>query len=68
MFKILVPSKDVAIIKTGGKNNIHVVSWNNKRCGWCFGGGGAYHDMEFRKKIGNIYENKELLKLPAFGI
>ena len=48
----------------GGKNNIHVVSWNNKECGCCFGGGGA-HDMEFRKKIGNIYENKELLKLHA---
>ena len=49
----------------GGKDNIHVVSWNNKECGWCFGGGGAYHDMEFRRKIGNIYENKKLLKLPA---
>lgn len=49
----------------GGKDNIHVVSWSNKGCCWCFGGGGAYHDMEFRRKIGNIYENQELLKAHA---
>ena len=48
-----------------GKNNIHVVSWDNNEACWDFGGGSAYHDMEFRKKIGNIYENPELLKAPA---
>lgn len=45
--------------------NIGVVSWDNEECCWCFGGGGAYRDMKFGRKIGNIYENQELLKAHA---
>ncbi len=49
----------------GGKDNIHVVSWDNNEACWCFGGSSVQSDMPFRKKIGNIYENPELLKFPA---
>ncbi len=44
----------------GGEGNIHVVSWDNNDSAWCWGGG-ASSDMEWRKVIGNIYENPELL-------
>jgi len=45
----------------GGDNNIHIVRWDDDNAGWCFGGG-SVSDMHWRKVIGNIYENKELLK------
>ena len=48
-----------------GKDNIHVVSWDNNEACWCFGGSSVQSDKPFRKKIGNIYENPELLKFPA---
>lgn len=41
--------------------NKHVVSWDEYEHGWSFGGGGQQDDMEWRKVIGNIYENPELL-------
>lgn len=44
----------------GGEDHIHVVSWNEKEAGWCFGGG-SVNDMEWRTVIGNIHENKDLL-------
>ena len=44
----------------GGNDNIHVVSWNNEVGSWSWGGG-ITSDMEYRKVIGNIYENPELL-------
>lgn len=48
----------------GGKDNIHVVSWDDRNAEWCWGGG-TTGDMEWRTVIGNIYENLELIsKLP----
>jgi len=44
----------------GGDDNIHIVSWYNDDGGWSWGGGST-GDMEFRKVIGNIFENPELL-------
>lgn len=45
----------------GGDDNIHLVSWDNKEGRWSWGGGST-SDMEFRKVIGNIYQNAELLE------
>lgn len=45
----------------GGNDNIHIVSWDEKDAAWCFGGGGASSDMEWRTVIGNIDENPELI-------
>jgi hypothetical protein len=42
------------------KSNIHVVSWDNKNSEWSWGGGCA-SDMYYRRVIGNIYENPELI-------
>ena len=41
--------------------NKHMVSWDEYQHGWSFGGGGQQSDMEWRKIIGNIFENPELL-------
>ncbi len=46
----------------GGEDNIHTVTWDAYNCAWCFGGGSAQSDMQFRTVIGNIHENPELLK------
>lgn len=43
----------------GGKDNIHVVSWDEYNAEWSWGGGST-GDMEYRTVIGNIYENPEL--------
>jgi uncharacterized phage protein (TIGR01671 family) len=48
-------------IEWGGKDNIHIVSWDEEEGSWCWGGGCA-GDMEFRRVIGNIYEHEHLLK------
>ena len=45
----------------GGNDNIHVVTWDERDAKWSWGGGSS-SDMEFRKVIGNIFENFELLK------
>lgn len=42
----------------GGSDNIHVVTWNNAEAQFSFGGGCQESDMQFRKVIGNIYEDK----------
>lgn len=44
-----------------GDDNIHLVSWNDEDVGWSFGGGTGKSDMRFRKVIGNIIDNPELL-------
>lgn len=44
----------------GGKENIHVCSWDEVNAEWSWGGG-CTSDMGFRKVVGNIYENPELL-------
>jgi uncharacterized phage protein (TIGR01671 family) len=44
----------------GGKDNIHIVSWDDKDGSWSWGGG-VTSDMEWREVIGNIYENPGLL-------
>jgi len=44
----------------GGDDNIHVVTWDEQNGAWCWGGGSS-SDMDWRKVIGNIYENPELL-------
>jgi len=44
----------------GGNDNIHIVEWNNKESEWCWGGGAA-SDMEWRKVIGNKFDNPELV-------
>lgn len=44
----------------GGDDNIHVVSWDDQDARWSWGGGNS-GDMDWRKVIGNIYENPELL-------
>ncbi len=44
----------------GGDDNIHVVSWDNDNGEWCWGGG-ITSDMCYRRVIGNIYQNPELL-------
>jgi hypothetical protein len=44
----------------GGDDNIHVVTWDDHNAEWSWGGGGV-SDMRFRKVIGNIYENPELI-------
>jgi hypothetical protein len=51
---------DFDIQEWGGRDNIHVVTWNEKSAEWSWGGG-ITSDMEFRKVIGNIYENPELI-------
>lgn len=45
----------------GGNDNIHLVEWDNKESEWSWGGGSA-SDMGWRTKIGNLYDNPELLK------
>lgn len=45
----------------GGDDNVHIVSWDSENGEWSWGGG-VTGDMHFRKIIGNIYENPELLK------
>lgn len=47
----------------GGDDNIHIVTWNQEEASWCFGGGSQGSDMEFRKVMGNIYENAELIPI-----
>lgn len=42
------------------ETNIHLVEWNDSSAEWSWGGG-CTSDMEWRKIIGNIYENSELL-------
>lgn len=44
----------------GNDNNIFVVTWDDDKAAWDFGGGRVF-DMEFRTIIGNIYENPELI-------
>lgn len=43
------------------KTNINVIEWDEADGRWNWGGG-LTSDMEFRTKIGNIYENPELIK------
>lgn len=45
----------------GGEGNIHVVSWDNQDGCWDWGGG-TTSDMGYRKVIGNIYQNPELIQ------
>lgn len=45
----------------GGEGNIHLVTWDEKKSEWSWGGG-CTSDMEFRKVIGNKFENPELLQ------
>lgn len=45
----------------GSNNNIFLVQWDNENARWSFGGG-AISDMSFRKKLGNKFENPELLE------
>lgn len=45
------------------ETNIHVVEWNDTSAEWSWGGGST-SDMEWRKVIGNIYENPELIQEP----
>ena len=45
----------------GGDDNIHVVTWDERDGAFCYGGGVGHGDMNWRKVIGNIYENPELL-------
>ena len=45
----------------GGYDNIFVVEWDSNECRWSFGGGGGSSDDEFRKVIGNKFQNHELL-------
>lgn len=45
----------------GSDNNIFLVQWNEEGACWDFGGG-TVSEMYFRKKIGNIFENPELLE------
>lgn len=40
-------------------SNIHKVTWDNKNSEWCWGGGIA-SDMEFRRVIGNKFDNAKL--------
>jgi len=51
---------DFDIQEWGGRGNIHVVEWDAISAEWSWGGG-ITSDMEFRKVIGNIYENPELI-------
>jgi hypothetical protein len=44
----------------GGDDNIHVVTWDDDNAEWSWGGGST-SNMRFRKVIGNIYENLELI-------
>lgn len=46
----------------GGDDNIHLVKWDDEEASWCFGSACA-SDMEYRKVIGNIYENPNFLNL-----
>lgn len=50
-------------IEWGGKDNKHLVSWDERDARWDFGGG-TVSDMEWRKVIGNIFETPELLYNP----
>jgi uncharacterized phage protein (TIGR01671 family) len=45
----------------GGKDNIHLVTWDVKDGSWSWGGG-ITNDMEYRTVIGNIYANPQLLE------
>ena len=44
----------------GGDDNIHLVEWDDVNAEWSWAGGSTI-DMEFRKVIGNIHQNPELL-------
>jgi len=43
----------------GGDDNIHIVSWDDERGEWNWGGGSS-SDMCYRTVIGNIWEHPEL--------
>lgn len=45
----------------GGKDNIHLVEWDEDEAAWSWGGGST-GDMGWREKIGNKWDNPELLK------
>lgn len=45
----------------GGKDNIHLVEWDEDEAAWSWGGGSTC-DMGWRKIIGNKWDNPELLK------
>ena len=43
----------------GGKDNIHVVSWDEDDASWSWGGG-CTSDMDWRTVIGNVHEHPHL--------